>query len=198
MASEVVRALRHAWESLQEIGVPAAVMGGLAVSTWKHLRATQDVDVLVATDALDPDGLLREMQARGFRPKLHPPVLTIGPARILQLLYEPPGAFLDLQVDLLFADSEFARTALGRRVAFRLPDGSFEFLVLTCEDLILFKLLADRLIDRIDVVALLTANRPRLDFGYFATWLDRNEVRGLWGECWQNAFPGEPDPTAPR
>src|SRR5438046_5804634 len=48
MASEVVRALRHAWESLQEIGVPAAVMGGLAVSTWKHLRATQDVDLLVA------------------------------------------------------------------------------------------------------------------------------------------------------
>jgi hypothetical protein len=196
MASEVVRALRHAWDSLQEIGVPAAVMGGLAASTWRHLRATQDVDLLVGTDTLDPNRLLRELQARGFRPKLHPPIRTIGPDSFLQLLFEPPGAYLDLQVDLLFADCEYKRHALSRRVPFRLPDGSFEFLVLTCEDLILFKLKADRLIDRIDVVALLQENRSRLDFTYLATWLTRNQVRPLWSECWSSAFPGEADPTA--
>jgi hypothetical protein len=198
MASELVRALRHAWDALQEIGVPAAVMGGLAVSTWKHIRATQDVDLLIATDVIDPDRLLREMQARGFRPKLHPPVLTIGPDRILQLLYQPPGSFVVLQVDLLLADSEYKRLALSRRVAFRLPDGSFEFLVLTCEDLILSKIEADRLIDRIDVVALLQENRGRLDFGYLAVWIRKNDVRDVWTECWGQAFPGEPDPTEPR
>jgi len=195
MASEVVRALKHAWRSLIELGVPAAVMGGLAVSTWKHVRATQDVAILVGIDQIDSNVLLHEMQSRGFRPKLMPAVVTFGPERVMQLLYEPPDAYLELQVDLLFAESDFARLALKRSVPFRVPDGDFEFQVLSCEDLMLTKLKGDRLIDQIDVVALLRENRTRLDFRYLAEWLDKDELRSDWQVCWKNAYPGEADPT---
>lgn len=196
MASEVVRALQHAWVSLTDIGVPAAVMGGLAVATWKHVRATQDVDILVGIDQLDSEVLLSKMQAHGFRPKLMPAVLAFASEHVMQLLYEPPDAYLELQIDLLFAESEFQRQALKRSVSFRIPGEDLEFQVLSCEDLILTKLKADRLIDQSDVVALLRENRTDLDYRYLSEWLDRGELHSDWQKCWHSAFPGETDPTA--
>lgn len=195
MASEVVRALQHAWRSLTDIGVPAAVMGGLAVATWKHVRATQDVNFLVGIDPIESEVLLSKMQAHGFRPKLMPAVLAFGSERVMQLLYEPPDAYLELQVDLLFAESEFQRQALKRSVSFHIPGDDLEFQVLSCEDLILTKLKADRLIDHSDVVALLRENRAGLDYCYLGDWLERDELHSDWQKCWQSAFPGETDPT---
>jgi hypothetical protein len=39
--------LKHAWITLEPLGLPMAVMGGLALATWKHVRTTCDVDLLV-------------------------------------------------------------------------------------------------------------------------------------------------------
>jgi hypothetical protein len=48
MADEplLLRALKHVWVALQPLNLPMAVMGGIAVAAWKHVRATQDVDLL--------------------------------------------------------------------------------------------------------------------------------------------------------
>lgn len=50
--------------------------------------------------------------------------------RILQLLYEPPGTYLDLQIDLLLGKSEYHRHALERRVPMRLARLEFDLDVL--------------------------------------------------------------------
>ena len=69
-----------------------------------------------------------------------------------QLIHQPLGSYLDLQIDLLLADSPYHQQALARRLPSRLPELDLELDVLTCEDLILHKLLAGRLLDRSDVV----------------------------------------------
>jgi hypothetical protein len=105
-ADAVLNALKHVWVSLEPLQAPMAVMGGLALAAWRHVRATRDVDLLIGVSKEDLGPLLSTLTSAGLRPKHHPPLISVGSVQILQLLYEPPGAYLDLQVDLLLAQSE--------------------------------------------------------------------------------------------
>ena len=196
MSTEVVlKTLKHAWMQLEPLGLPMAVMGGLALSMWRYARATRDVDLLVNVEASNVDAVLEVLQKAGMRLKRHPPVLQLGQFQLVQLLYEPPGTFVDAQVDLLLADSEYPKEALKRRVAAQLPGIDLAIYVLSCEDLILHKMLAGRIIDRIDVAALLRLNRESMDFGYLQKWIGRLALKAEWLEIWREAFPGEPAPA---
>ena len=171
----VLQTLRHVWQTLKPLNVPMAVIGGLALAAWKHIRATKDIDLLLGIGADELDPVLRQLQAAGMRPKHSPPLTILGRLELVQLLYEPPEALMDLQVDLLLANSEYHREALSRRIPTTLPGLEAEIAVLACEDLILHKLLAGRLIDRADAVALLRLNRETLDFDYINRWADSSE-----------------------
>ncbi|MCI0463416.1 MAG: nucleotidyl transferase AbiEii/AbiGii toxin family protein [Gemmataceae bacterium] len=193
MAPDVVlQTLKHAWMSLEPLRLPMALMGGLSVALWRHPRATRDVDLLVDFGPLPIATLLEALQGKGLRARRQPPLLQVGPFRILQLQYEPPGSFLELQVDLLFADSEYQRQALARRVPAGLPGLDLEIFVLSCEDLILHKLLAGRLLDRADVVALLRANKATLDYPYLQGWIDRLGLTVEWSPIWSEAVATDP------
>jgi Nucleotidyl transferase AbiEii toxin, Type IV TA system len=184
-------ALKHAWEVLRPEGLPMALMGGLALAVWNHPRATRDVDLLVAVGDTDLSVMLATLARAQILPKRQPPVLTLGPSRVVQLLYEPAGAFTDVQIDLLLADSPYHQTAVSRRVSARLPSLDLEISVLSCEDLILHKLLAGRILDRADAAALLRANREEIDLNYLADWVNRLALSEDFGEVWGEAFPGE-------
>lgn len=188
----VLRALRHVWLMLKSLNVPAAVAGGLAMAVWRHVRATKDVDLLIATAGADLQRLLGGLDEAGIRPKQKPPVTSLGQLDVIQLLYEPPESFLEVEVDVLIARSEYFETALQRRVATRLPDLDVEIAVLTCEDLILQKLLAGRIIDRADAAALLRVNRESLDLGCLRQWARQTGTFPQLTEIWDEAFPGEP------
>jgi hypothetical protein len=43
----ILRALRQVWLALKPLDTPMAVMGGIALATWKYVRATQDIDLLI-------------------------------------------------------------------------------------------------------------------------------------------------------
>jgi hypothetical protein len=61
-------------------------------------------------------------------------------------------------------------------------------------DLLILKLLANRMIDRADVVALLQANHEQLDFPYLNRWTERLSLTELLPELWQHALPGHSRP----
>jgi len=187
----VLSSLKHVWRTLEPLGVPMALAGGLALAVWKHARATRDVDLLVGIREEQVGQILQSLHAVGIRPKRDPPVTSLGTLQVIQLLFEPPDAFVDLQVDLLLARTEYPLEALRRRVPIHLPGVDVAIAVLTCEDLILHKLMAGRLIDRVDVVALLRANRPTLDFAYLAQWVETLEVAEDLAGAWKEAFPRE-------
>jgi hypothetical protein len=194
-AKLVLLTLKHVWEVLRPLNLPMAVMGGIALATWKHVRATKDVDLLVALGQADLQGVLQTLAAAQIRPKRQPPVLALGDLRLVQLLYEPPEAFLDLQIDLLLADSEYQQAAIARRRLAQLPGLEMQVDVLTCEDLILHKLLAGRLLDRADAAALVRLNRPTLDVAYLTLWTRKLALGPALDEAWEEAFPGERFPT---
>lgn len=193
MAAELLIAtLRQIWQLLESLHVPAAVMGGMAMSAWQYARTTRDVDLLVAADASEMNSLLRQLEEAGFHPKNESRIVALGELKILQLLYEPPDAFLDMHVDLLVADSPYHLEAIKRRITVILPDTNLEIAVLTCEDLILHKLLAGRLIDMADVAALIALNHETLDRQYLARWLDSLKIKDDFSAIWQKALPDQP------
>jgi len=194
-ADAVLRALRHVWLTLEPLERPMAVMGGIAMATWKSVRATRDVDLLLETQEHDPDDLLARLRAAGVRPKREPPTTTLGELDMMQLLYEPPDTFVDLQIDLFLARSPYHLQALGRRVFTRLADLDVEIAVLACEDLILHKLLAGRIIDRADAAALLRANRRSLDLDYLVRCTRTLKLTREFTEAWSEALPEEPPPA---
>ena len=87
----LARSLRETWAVVAEMGRPAAVMGGIALSAWLHPRNTRDIDLLIGVDGTDPDAILRGLQPHGYRPLRDPALVTVGTDRFFQFLYAPPG-----------------------------------------------------------------------------------------------------------
>jgi hypothetical protein len=194
VARVVSSALKHVWTILQPLNLPMAVMGGIALARWQHVRATRDVDLLLALGNLELDQVLASLRAGDVHSKHTPPVVRVGSLNLVQLSYEAPETFLPVQIDLLMAETPYHHAALARRVSTQIPELQLDVAVLTCEDLILHKLLAGRLIDRADATALLRANRPTLEMPYLTQWLTRLGLDDSFGEIWSEAFPGESAP----
>lgn len=193
-APAILKTLEEAWKSLEPLQLPMAVMGGLALSAWKYPRATRDVDLLVGIGARRLEELLGALGAAGFRAKHTPAVRQLGAMRIVQLEFEPEGAFVSIPVDLLLVDSEYHREALRRRVPMRLAGIAGDIFVLACEDLVLHKLIAGRIIDRADAAAVLRANRDTVDVGYLTQWVAKLKLSDELRDVWYEAFGKESPP----
>ena len=165
MATEAVLiTLQKLWGILRAQGIPAAVVGGVALALWKHARTTRDVDVLILADDADFGRLKDELLAAGFALKTDRSI-DLDVTELWQFVFEPKDALVEVQVDLLRARSGFARQALQRSVDVGGETLGFDLTVLSCEDLVLLKLLAGRIIDRADAAALLRANATTIDDG---------------------------------
>jgi hypothetical protein len=194
-AETALAALDDIWDVLAPLGHPMAVMGGISLAAWHHIRATRDVDLLIALDRSSVDAVLRVLKTRGCRPKKAPPIVTVGEHHFVQLLYTPTDEFYDVQIDLLLAESELQKSAIARRVRQDVPGIKRPVDVLHCDDLILFKLLAGRVIDRADAAMLLRENRDALDLDYLLSWIARLDLAAPFAEIWGEAFPGEAVPA---
>jgi hypothetical protein len=191
---QVLNVLMHVWSLLSEAAVPAAVMGGIAVTAWRRIRATHDVDLLVSLDDSRFGEVFRILDKAGVHRKHVAPFIAVGDTRFIQFLYDLPDLEIDVRIDLLLADSPFERQALRRAVE---PPSALGrgIRVLACEDLILFKLLAGRMIDRADAAYLLRVNRDDLDLGHLNQWAKSLSLEGELKDIWKEAFPDEPLPT---
>ncbi len=195
MASEAVRSvLNHVCRAIESLGHPFALIGGLALAVWSHPRTTRDIDLLVKLERTDIDDFVEHFKLQGCRPKKTPPLHVVGDHSFLQFLYTPPGEFYDVQFDLLLAESPMQQSALARSVETTVSGLDRPIRVLECNDLILFKLSAGRMIDRADAAMLLRENRESLDTEYLTTWLTALGLSKEFRESWKEAFPTESAP----
>jgi hypothetical protein len=128
VAPQVLLDAIEASRRLTELGVPHALIGGLAVGLYGHPRATKDVDFLVADQAFE-----RIAPILVFRAELSD-MARVGVVDFMPLPPDQPALAAHL----------------------RIPDGH-EIPVINPEGLIVLKLLADRPQDRADIKALLNA-----------------------------------------
>jgi hypothetical protein len=196
MAGEaVLDTLQCAWSALEPLGLPMAVIGGLALSAWRHVRYTRDADLLVVADDSRIDEILRALQNAGFHPRRSPPVLKIDEQKIIQFSFIPPERSLPFQLDVLLATSGYQEQALARRADKQLPGLKQPVQVLRPDDLILLKLIAGRIIDRADAAMLLRENRSEIDMPYLNEWIGKLGLTREFAEIWREAFPDDLMPT---
>jgi hypothetical protein len=138
--------------------------------------------------------VFQTLDKAGVHRKHAAPFIAVGDARFMQFLYDLPDLEIDVRIDLLLADSPFEQQTLKRAVE---PASSLGrgIRVLAYEDLILFKLLAGRMIDRADAAYLLRVNRGELDLAHLRNWAQSLRLDVELKDIWQEAFPDEQQPS---
>ena len=141
-----------------------ALIGGLAVSTWGTVRATQDVDVL-ADSIPSPirTSTLRSRMSQLWEEKGWQHEWRIGagddPIPLLTHLVFPTSS--QLTTDVLWAHQQWQRNAIKRAISVRVARTQVP--VIHPEDLILLKLEAGGPQDLLDIEGILAAPPPELD-----------------------------------
>lgn len=145
---------------LDDLGQAWVLAGALAAGAYRsELRVTGDADLLTRWDA----DLPARLEAAGFdvaitadREGEHPHLLRIRRGESV--------------VDVIVADSEYQHEALDR--------GRDRHL-LTVEDVLIHKVLADRSRDRGDVASILSTD-PELDLQYLHEWMEAWDITDRW------------------
>ena len=158
--------LRDALSILESAGAEAALIGGCARNAYADVRPTKDVDFVVAVDRENYDVLRDAARARGF---LRGTAVGAAAGEVpdLELFRDPSGR----RIDFLYAHTEFERSALARATT-RSAYG-MEVRVVSLEDLVVYKLLAGRPQDRLDILAMLAAldaGASPIDWAYIEHW----------------------------
>lgn len=147
--------------SLREAGVAHALAGGLALATWSEPRATVDIDLVIAADAIDrarPAAEAIGLLQSGRR------INRFKRVGLLRMLVPPEVHPQPISIDLLLVEPAWEPELLARAVTAKLA--GFEVRVVSAEDLVLLKLLRFSRQDRADIAGL--AERQRLDRRYLA------------------------------
>lgn len=174
MTNDIPNLLADAWAAFSEAGVDSAVIGGCARNAYAEARATKDVDFVVAAEPDTYPAIVEALGRRGFR---RGSAVGGEPGSVpdLELFRDSAGR----RVDILFAHTAFERSALERREV-REPYRGVAVAVVSPEDLIVYKLLAGRPQDLLDIHALISTfaiDNRALDWAYIERWCDLWEVR---------------------
>ena len=151
--------------------------------------------MLVSASRTDADALESQLGAVGLRAKKNPPLNIVGQHAFLHFAYTPPEMFYDVQVDLMLAECELQNVALERSVDRTVPGMETPIKVVSCEDLMLFKLMSGRMIDLADIAMLLRENRPELNIDHLSKWVTQLGATSEFRTAWADAIVDEPCPV---
>ena len=146
-----------------------ALAGGLAYSALVAPRATLDVDVLILMPDRPPAALFDGLRSALGVLVPHPAPMAFKRATIWRVIGGEGER--EVTLDFILAESEFHRTALRRKRAVTFAGLSLP--IVTPEDLVLLKALADRPQDRADIHGIVAAYGAELDREYLKNWANR-------------------------
>ena len=157
--------LRRVKELLESRGLPYAVIGGIAATVRSPVRVTEDVDVVVGCELEDAMFILEDLTRDGpdserFEPAFDRVEELIRTAFLRPIVDRESGIRADICVGL----TAFERQA----VAWATPDvlGGLIIPVITAEDLLVMKLLADRPKDQQDIEGIVETADERFDWDH--------------------------------
>ncbi len=157
-----------AWEIhefFQSLGLPHAVIGGLAVQWWGEPRVTKDVDLTVVVP-LDQPSRVFVQQVLGRFPARIDNALDFAQRSRVILITASNGCPVDISQGLPGYEDE----VMQRAVEFELEPGK-TIRVCSAEDLIIHKAIAGRPQDVRDVEGIVYRQRDQLDVAIIRRWL---------------------------
>lgn len=160
----VLEALKQAVKVMRELKADYCLFGGLAMQAYKRIRATMDVDLMVAINKSSISNLISKFETKGFKFDRKRGIVKISGFNLLRFTYTDKNYGLEIFVDIATVNTEFQKQMLSRKQ--RLDFFGIKINVASCEDLILLKTLAGRPIDKVDARVLIQENLGAIDKDY--------------------------------
>ena len=173
---------------LTKHSVPHFFIGGLAVQYWGEPRLTADVDLCVAVEPEEADSLVEKL-LKEFQP-------ATAAARDIarRSLLLPLRSSTGVLVEVALGFSGFEKTAAGRTRRIEVAPGK-RIPICSAEDLIVYKIMANRSKDIADIETILLRQGRRLDKKYIRNTLklledvvDDPDLLGRFDRMWREAL----------
>lgn len=154
---DVAETLQAVAAALEQIEAPAMLIGGMAVIAHGVARTTRDVDIAVAGGVVEPSALLAAFEGVGFVPRVDDALAFAARSQVLLLRHEHTDVELDVSLGWL----QFELDALAS--AERVTVAGTDLPVARAEDLVVYKTVAWRPQDQLDVERLIELHGERMD-----------------------------------
>jgi hypothetical protein len=154
------KTLADAVDFLEARGIAYALIGGMAASLRGRLRATADVDMVIAADVPQALRLIDSLAASPFQPLFDGVAEVVERSFMLPLRHRLTGVKVDLALGLTGLEQQLIQRAAP------LDIGGRQINVAKAEDLIILKSLAGRAQDDQDLQGLLIVHADQLDWDY--------------------------------
>lgn len=161
---------------MKRSGCSWVIIGGVAASLLGKPRFTADVDVLTIVEDDGITGMLKIAEQYGLRHRVKDAADFAKKNRVLLLRHTETGINIDISLGFLSFEKEAIKNSRRHKV------GGLTFYLPTPEDLIVFKAVAHRPQDIIDIKEIVKGN-PKINASYikkrvkgFATALEMPEI----------------------
>lgn len=178
--------LRQVIEILEEAGVPYMLTGSLATAYYAIPRATQDLDLVIATEEAGVEQLVQGLKKAEWYVDQYA-VLEAHRTRGQFNAIDPSSGW---KADFIIRkDRPYSQTEFKRRKRVSLLD--LQVSIASLEDLLIAKLewsrLGDSALQRRDVVQLLERTWDRLDRDYVERWVAELGLGSEWESALKEA-----------
>jgi len=169
---------------LKDLGIDYALMGGMALQVWGRIRVTKDIDIVISITDEKKEELLSILRKPPF--KIRNAFKKIGDAILIFSTFEDKESGFPINIDIFIAQTPFQKETLKRALEIEVLGRRLK--VIRVEDLILYKLLSARPIDRVDAEVLIKENIKDIDKRYLRFWAKDLGIYGkLYNLLKQNA-----------
>jgi hypothetical protein len=158
LLAPALESVQHLIERIDEQGI---IIGGVAASLLGRPRLTADVDAVVLFDTDELPHLLAMAEQEGLLPRIPDASDFARRHRVLLLQHQESGINVDISLGLL----PFEIEAVERSKTYQV--GSLTLRIPTPEDLVIFKAVAHRPKDLLDIQAIIECHAD-LDSQYIA------------------------------
>lgn len=163
VSPHLVSAAQMVLDTLDAAGFPACLIGGMVIARWGQPRATTDADFSVLAPYGEEERVLDVLLAR-FLPRRPDAGAFALDSRVL-LLATAEG----VKIDVALAAFQFEIEAIDRATPWTLSE-SVVLRTCSAEDLVVYKLVAGRPQDLIDVEGIVRRQGQRLDVDRIRQW----------------------------
>lgn len=164
---------------LARFGNRGIVIGGVAASLLGKPRLTADVDAVILLSVTDLPRLMQAATRVGFAPRLPDAEDFARQHRVLLLRHQASGINVDISLGILPFEVEAVERSIVHQA------GSLSIRLPTPEDLIIFKAVAHRPQDMLDIKSVIEAH-PQLDRERVRYWVQEFarvlEMPELWDD----------------
>jgi hypothetical protein len=168
--NELAEIFKKLCSELNRIKISYCVAGGFAVSLWGAPRGTEDIDLLIMLAETEKTRITDFLSRHFLLVQSHPENMVFGDIIIWRHIVKSDSGTNLFPIDMILARNDFLIKSLDRKI--ELVYQGVTIPVISLEDLLIMKTIANRDIDNFDKENLIKSGIP-IDWSYLKDQLKK-------------------------